>query len=428
MAITVQETLDTHTPVWNDNWYIVSSNNSSNSNFRYVFDLYVSGVTTPSYYRFRVDVDPTDGYGYFNPTEILRDYVNSDIVAMNDNIGNFYYTGSNQNVYVGFILKTGEEYGDSSGVTVYPDLATSGNKYAWNGVWSMRDLYATSGVVDYDIYNYAGGQYAHADWRGMTVVPNNGLKVRSDERGFMLFQQTDIYGISTLYITQYDSSGSNIGNITLPLPNAAKNPETTPDNRFIFYAIKPQSLSDAGYALDANCVKYTAQIQSTSYEYGYTYTFYIDDSCGKGDLTQIVWRNRWGGMENFSFITNRKESAKISRNSYRRFVKPTLNGLPNSYTGNKVSDNYEPVYELAIEDGFSLSSGFVSDDYNSFFEDLISSTEIYIYADWTSSGNNYMIPIKCLNTDMRKKRNKESGLVEYEFQFAYTNKRIRQRG
>jgi hypothetical protein len=429
MAITIQDSIDSHVPVWNDNWHIASSTNYTQDNFRYVFDLYVSGVTTPSYYRFLIDPNPSDSFGYFNPCAILRDFVSSDIYKANINPTAKSFTGANQLSYVGFYIKVGEQYGDSSGVTTYADLDTSANKYAWNGSWNTREIYnKLTGINYYDLDYFRAGGTAYPSWRWLTVVPETGLRVRSDEVGFMTYQNDTPSGVTSIEIKEYNSAGSLITTQTYSIPAANLSPTTNADNRIMFIASKPQSLSDASMALNASTVKYTIQALSASYEDSYTYTFYVNDECGRGDLVQLIWRNRWGGMESYSFVTMKKESVEVERSDYKRHISPVVNGYAQfavPRTDAPIRSNHQPIHYTKLTDKFTINSNYVDDTYNDFFEDLLTSSEVYVYG--TYAVKDILIPVRITNNALIKKRNRADGLVSYDFEFMYTDNRYRSR-
>ena len=45
MAITIQQQPDLYTPVYNPMRFVIQSSNNTSANFKYVVDLYVSGVS-----------------------------------------------------------------------------------------------------------------------------------------------------------------------------------------------------------------------------------------------------------------------------------------------------------------------------------------------------------------------------------------------
>lgn len=429
MAITIQDSLDSHLAVWADNWMVASSTNYTQENFRYVFDLYVSGVTTPSYYRFLVDPYPSDGFGYFNPCSILRDFLESDLNNINIYPTAKSFTGSNQNTYVGFYVSVGEQYGVSSGVTTYAGLDTSANKYAFNGTWNTRDFYnKVSNVNYYDIDYFKAGGTALAGWKWLTVVPESGLRVRSDEIGFMAYQNDTNGGVTSIEIKEYNSAGTLITTQTYTIPAANVSPVTSSDNRFMFIASKPLSLYNASMALNASTVKYTIQALSASYEDSQVYTFYINDECGRGELTQLVWRNRWGGTESYSFVSTRRESVDIEKSDYKRHIFPVTNGYAQyavARTGSPIRSNHNPTFYTKLTDKLTINSNWVNDSYNDFFEDLLTSSEVYVYG--TYAVKDVLMPVKITNTSLVKKRNNRDGLVSYDFELVFTDNRYNSR-
>ena len=124
MAITINSSPDNYSSLHAPLYYVVTSTNTAQTNFKYVCDIYVNGNLIT---RLKSFPQPTSSKGIFNIASVVRNYWASyfkpDIVSPSA----FSYTGSD--IYVDFVIKFGEEYG---GVT-YLDLTTS-TKRAYNYV------------------------------------------------------------------------------------------------------------------------------------------------------------------------------------------------------------------------------------------------------------------------------------------------------
>jgi hypothetical protein len=124
MAITINSSPDIYSSVHAPLWFVLSSTNTGQTNFKYVCDIYVGGNLVT---RLKSFPQPTSTKGIFNVAPVIRNYWASyfkpDIVTPSV----FSYTGSD--IYVDYELKFGEEY---NGIT-YLDLTTT-SKFAYNYV------------------------------------------------------------------------------------------------------------------------------------------------------------------------------------------------------------------------------------------------------------------------------------------------------
>ena len=109
MAITINSqpfaTASMHEPLW----YVVSSTNTAQTNFKYVCDVYVGGNLVS---RLKSFPDPTSSKGIFNVSNIVRNYWETYFKPNISTPTAFSYIGSD--IYVNYEIQFGEEY---NGVT-----------------------------------------------------------------------------------------------------------------------------------------------------------------------------------------------------------------------------------------------------------------------------------------------------------------------
>ena len=156
----------------------VNSSNSGSCNFRYIADVYINGTNV---FRHKLFPDPSTGYGFFQFSRIVQDY-------MSNTIPNSPYTnaivaassttapGSVVQVYVRF----GEEYDSSSdcsgSVVQYSNLVTSNTAYSFNGVISYKEFNSfdyTDYLVTWGTSSSFNGEFATATGGWPTVTGNN---------------------------------------------------------------------------------------------------------------------------------------------------------------------------------------------------------------------------------------------------------------
>jgi len=160
MAITIEDSPQIFSPAYNPMFSVVSSDNTAEDNFQYVCDLYITGQTFPgsSYLRLKAPTNPDNGNGVFDVSRIVERYLSHDV-------GNDIYGFQNSpNSILEYTLKFGEEYGPSSGITVYEDLTVDSARYAFNGVFDF---------IPFTIYDYTDYITGASDRKQLSTHPEN---------------------------------------------------------------------------------------------------------------------------------------------------------------------------------------------------------------------------------------------------------------
>src|SRR3990167_8915459 len=148
MAITILQSPEVKSPVFNPVWYLLSSTNTAEPNFRYICDVYITGIT-PAYFRIKTPPDPVYSRGAFDVARIIEAYTNTAL--------DFDNHGWTQNITSTrtYTAKFGEEYGPTSGIIAYPDLTVDASKVAFHGglrLLKLKDWLAS----DYVLISAAG--------------------------------------------------------------------------------------------------------------------------------------------------------------------------------------------------------------------------------------------------------------------------------
>ena len=71
MAITINSTPDSFSSLHAPLWFVVSSNNTAQTNFKFVCDIYISGTLVT---RLKSFPQPTSTKGIFDVAAVIRDY------------------------------------------------------------------------------------------------------------------------------------------------------------------------------------------------------------------------------------------------------------------------------------------------------------------------------------------------------------------
>lgn len=137
MAITVNNTPGAFQSFHEDMWYVVSSTNTAQTSFKYVFDVYVNSVLVA---RIKSFPQPNTDKGLFNVAPIIRNYWESYFQPATSQTA-FNHTGSGN--MVSFTIQFGEDYAGTiytnltssagTGYNYYPNI--SEGKGAFDGTW-----------------------------------------------------------------------------------------------------------------------------------------------------------------------------------------------------------------------------------------------------------------------------------------------------
>lgn len=408
--ITIEQQPVGYRPVYNDDFFVVSSTNYTQPNFQYVCDVYVNGNYIT---RTKTFAHPTNNYGLFNPKRIVESYLSKDFDI---NTNSF---AQNTNSYCYYQLRFGEEFGlDSSGTTIYPNQALSSTLYVWNGIYDYNEWVNFSDTEH--ILDNSGGIF-------LTNAPDN-LKIQTTERNY-LYGITDTSGdIYFLNITTFDSSGAQIDSYQLANPYQAV---SSNNDKFFRVGIGPDNLNnissgDYYYSefgnfpvIGSNVYRYNIQMSKyNSTITSETKTYYIHDVCTKTEAIRLFFLNKLGGYDAFTFKHKAKINADIKRSSFKK-PQGTWSGSDFAYA---VTDRADTQYDTNIKDTITLVSDYVTEEEGAWLEELFTSPDVL-----AQISSKTVVPINITATSFETKQTAVAKLINYTIEFTYSYNRYRQR-
>jgi len=364
MAITINNTPATHSAAYNQIVFDVSSNNTANTGFNFLIDVYVGGVRVnrqlypkqPGTNKLLVDLSP-----------VIKNFVQYDF--LNASAFFSYNTNSKAEYYVQF----GEAYTDASGILqLYPDLArspSSGSRYAYNAVFDFEDFSKNR----FEQLDVASG-FVLQDSNMKSYCGPNQLKTVT-----YFAPNTSIFG-PNVRVTQYDSAGVQL---------ATNNQSITYSGTTYVYNINPKLVS--GFSLNANTAYYIVNFYNNvgfSEVVLASYTIYVDNECSKFETYRLHWLNQYGGWEAFNFKKVSRQSIQVNRNQYRKM-------LPINYN---TYDRLKTNYNTEIVDNIAVTSDWVSDTEAVGLRELFSSPVI-----WLERGVNDFVAVQVTETNYETK-------------------------
>lgn len=141
MAITINSSPSAYQSINDKNWWVVTSTNTSETNFKYVCDIYVASNLVA---RLKSFPNPNNNKGIFDVANVIKNYL-ANYFLVGSGIYDIAYDTSN--IYVSYEVKFGEEYGG----TTYLNLTTA-TKTAYNYIADLMSSVAYFNATQYDDY------------------------------------------------------------------------------------------------------------------------------------------------------------------------------------------------------------------------------------------------------------------------------------
>ena len=371
MAITINSTPNNYQSVHEDLWFVVSSTNTGQTNFKYVFDVLINSTLVA---RIKSYPQPTTTKGLFNASTIVRNYWSS-YFKPDSPATLFSYVGSD--IRIPFTIQFGEEYGG----TLYTNL-TNGNYQCFNYYPNILDGLGAYNGTWYD------------DYKAMLITKRDQLNLvtrRSDGRCFVSLLNSAINTSANwkFEITRYNSgvattntSGGNVAVLDYAMLDVSPSAINT-------YLGTSFITSDTDYYLLDSYENNAAQ-----------WSMRVNILCEpKFDAIPVHFLNSLGGYDTINFSLVNRETRNMERKSYEEIEwqygsnsMDRVNGDNVFYGGSKVFTTSQTITYRLTSDWLNLT------DYN-WIRDLIASPEVYM------EDGGYYIPVKVnSNTWTEKKR------------------------
>lgn len=401
MSVTVERQPDNFQPVFNQLRWIVESNNTAQPSFEYICDVYVNGGAT---YVARLKRFPdSDGYGDFDLSRVLSDYVSVTLADSSDNGFNLH-----RNHYVNYVLKFGEIYGG----TTYTNLTVTSTQVALMMALSFNQFYD----YDYTEYEMEGVYYGNF----LTNSPRT-LKARRNgyaELHFLNIQNAQVY---ELKINTYLPNGSLIDTYTINCPYET----VTAENKWVSVGVGIYNLNTATLSSGSQLV---VDDDAGSYDVAlYTQdgdrvseiiTYEIDETCNRYEGKHIKFLNRLGGFDTFFFSSN--ENVFVDVNNREQYTKlaGTVSGSPVTW-GYNLSDRGQRVISVDSQERTTLKSGALTDAEYVWLRELITSPEVYAVEVYNGIIYDRPIIITTSSYEEVYKRNKKMSQLTLEYRYAH---------
>ena len=408
------------------------------------------------------------GKGVFNLGRIVKQYVESDLYALNiTGTGSIFHKNTNTAEF--FKVAFGEEYSTSTtgSVTSYTGIGTATGSAAYTG--SIPYYYLLNGTLD---PNYGRFNWDTSSYFKMEPTPNTGSfsynVALTDAPRTQYVQLTDYATISllngnlnqsttlaqdvayveyTLYsgasivqqstldnidnTNNFLSGGPRTGSISNPFPGTINTCTTssgtqTSGSLLLYVGAGPQNLTEFNYlTLTGSWDYYTVKFYprgtsgpnvSASWD---TFTYYKQDpTCGY-DGVRFAWLNNYGVWDYFNFTLQEDKTTALDRGLYKQTFVP-YNTSTNSVPYN-IKRRGTTSYFVNISENFRVYSDWLTQEQADWLGGLFYSPSVYVQI-----GLEY-VPVIINETEFASKTNPRT---QKNFQYAvnYTlanNKRSR---
>lgn len=368
--------------IQDDLWHVASSNNSGQTDFKFVFDVYYKGQQLV---RTKVFPDPLSGKGYFNASQVVRNEITFDWFqpVANDSKSFINQPSTSGQIGLTYSVLVGEDF---SGITTL-NLA-SGNTTA---------------------YNYIPSVFKR---RQQTLISNNWYSNRPKIINAKITDKILIgykgSGTLDLYFEAYGYNNNLLSN--------GNGNNTYSSNGYVQMDIGPAAINQTIGSTDINsAIKYyKVKIESA------TDSSFIQVNlvCNpKYDSINLHFLNAWGMFDTASFDLVSKLSMDLERKMYSKRDYSFNGNSVNYYDTNNVYNESSINYGSKIDWKYKLTMNYPSDEEYQWLNELIISPQIYAEIDGA------FYPVSIINTNYEYSKNVNNGLRAFEIDIAMNQTR-----
>lgn len=408
MSITLHDSPQALTPVYNDMMFIASSTLASQQYFKMVVKVYHSGTLLKT---LKYDKWPTGDFVQADVHRMLEPSYNFVI----DNLALGYTQFQIAHVTLADYSVTFTEEIDNTSISSGTITATG---TAFNA--SLRYLDWIN--FDYTQYNLTSG----AQKSFLTNSPRT-LKIRSGEAASLSLISLNKVAKKAL-ITTYNAAGGVIN--TYEISNDIYGGTQDAKSRSLDFMCGPYNLNK--YAQDESIAdiitdsvqSYTVQIRDIDNNtISEVFTFEIDSECSRHEMFRLHFLNRWGRFDSFTFKGQHKQTTNFKRSEYQRFTGYTdLTGAtwanPSYARGNVVFDTEETEV-------YNISTGWISEEESQWLQELVGSPAVYWQIDPADTKKTIAVRITENSYEVKKYANKKLFSLNLTMELAQPNYRQR---
>ena len=441
-------------PVGQELMYVVENDTAvaNEARVKYCADVYIHTttptLTTPSTKSngfigtFKTTPNAA-GVGMFDFRNVVENYVNSDSIAsinaeykgtanadfstpmhlidkFSRNYNSFRYMAIQ--FYVEYLNKSNDQVEAIAGTEVNTTVFSIFNGY----VSYIDDIYVDTSVFP-RIQSYADTQRfvlsSTASDQFLTNAPVEQY-ANVDDYGTvaMLLSSADLTRVKLEYTTAAGASGGSEYINRTYADGAFDTYSIYSEKQLIYLGCFPGNLQNfSSQFVAANMLG--GKIEVTPYDgvtqIGKTYTININCPNNKGyESIRLAWVNKWGAWDYYTFTKKSIRTIAAKGTTYTQLGGTWGSNFYKvaSYRGGKKS------FRVNATEKITMNTGFVTENDNVMFEELINSPEVYLLkgyqsgAETTSALNRYVQPIRITSSSFTTKTIANDKLIQYTFE------------
>jgi hypothetical protein len=362
-------------------WHIALSTNSGQTDFKYVYDIF-SG--TNQLIRVKIYPDPTNGRGYFDAGNVVRNEITYDwFVPDNAGTDTLFLTQPSVSgqIAVTYQIRVGEDY---SGTT-YLNLA-SGNVMAYNWIPTVFNRKQES-ILKNKIWLSNRPKVAKCKLEDKFLIPYHST-------GSTIAYTVNTYGFS---------------NTLLNTASATFSKSST--NAYSQLNIGPNAINNSISNIINDSVNYYTIQQSG----GELYTIYLDCDPRYTGIN-LYFINAWGMFDTAKFGLARRLLMETERKSFQQRDYKFNTTSVSYFDSNNVYNESKVNYGSKSNWNYKLTMNYPTDVEYQWLYELILSPQIYAEID----GDYYPVTIKATNYEYSKYQNNKLKMFEVEIEMNQT--------
>ena len=369
--------------VQDDLWSIAESSNSAVTDMKFVWDVYVNNNLV---IRSKTYPNPDTGYGYFNASQVVRNYMTLNYLSSTYAIVNSYPSTSG-GISIDYTLSVGE---DVSGVTSLNQMSGTTTAYNWTPNIFKRQ------VTGEGIYQ-KNNKFVTNRTRAKAGLTDRNLFIPLHIDNGTYYEGVDItvftYGENNAQITSQTSSFDfNYNYVQLNIsPNAIN--------------------SQWANLINSNVKFYKVSVRDHISPKPTICEFYVDMVCNqKFESSQLHFINQYGMFDTAKFDLVKRLSYNVEKKTYQKNEYSFLvDDLSVNYYDTALIFNESKInYGSKIDYSYKLTMNYPSDSDYQWLAELINSPLVYFEKDA------YLYPVSIKETNYEYSEHIFNGLKVFE--------------
>lgn len=395
MAVTIIQEPDGRSPASNPIIWTFESDQTTQPNFSFYVELYVSGNLHSAHTVF----PEVGNYGKFNASPIMRSLVSTPVIdtAFVQDFGT---------AMLPTYIIVYEKYGTPPALG---SSASASRRLIFNGSLKYQQFYTWVSAI-YNIKLTDGALFTTNFPRSQKAY------CRYDEEFFLgLFGFRFTFGDTyTLYVELYDINGFSID-------SGAINIGWELYWQFNVSPARIESNMGISYANWLLCSYYECYVEYTDgsiINYTEKFRIHFDQDCTRFEPIRLHWLNKFGTYDSFSFDLLSQNSANITSNNYQRQLGQWQGS--GSYVFPSTAPQMQHYSKRAVEQ-MILNSDWIKQDVQHWLvEELYESPRVYV------EDRDTFYPVMVTNPSYLKKLRRKEGLIQEIVQLDKTYEYISQ--